>query len=520
MGTDDRVTTIRGGVLPLPDRRAMLDASAWAAGRPGLPEAAAGWFHALPYERARAARRAHDLAQPRLWTDTVAAVARTSWRVAAAAAPEAPYALLDAGARRTGLPIRPPDRSDAVLERVEGLVRSGGPAYIKLGQFIATARGLLPDAWVDAFAWCRDRVPPLRPGRAERIIARSFRRPVDELFLDFDPEPLGSASIGQVHAAVLADGTEVVVKVRRPGLRDGFAEAIRTLALVAAGAEEAYEPARTANLRGVVELFAELVMEELDFRFEALNMVELGLVTEDAGLDARCTVPRPLPDLVTSRVLVMERLAGVPYTDAAARFGARLDGDGLLRLAVEGVLEHALVYGIFHGDLHAGNVLVDGGDRFSLVDYGIVGRLDAGQRAALVRLVVAYAQRDTAGQLAALQRFGALPDDADLGALRERFDAAAADMAEQLGVDLDDPASFAGLALADLLRGMGTSVRVLAASGFRLPRELVLFFKNLLYLNGFAEAVAPDANVVGQLDPVLAHFTAKHGPAMARLLAD
>lgn len=513
----------RPGAPPLPDRRAMVRGSGWVAGRPGLAEAADGWFRTLPAERVRLAREARGLARPRLWHDTVAAVARAGWKVVGAAAPEAPFALVGAGARATGLPIGPPDRSDALVARVEGLVRDGGPAYVKLGQFIATARGLLPDQWVEAFGWCRDQVPPMRAGKAERIVQRAFDLPIDVLFRSFEAEPLGSASIGQVHGAVLADGTEVVVKVRRPRLRAGFDEAIQTLALVAAAADGRVERVRTANLPGIVELFAELVLEELDFRFEALNMVELGLVTEDAGL-AEVRIPRPIPGLVDPRVVVMERVPGRPYTEAAAAHGPALDGERLVRLAIQGVLEHALAYGIFHGDLHAGNVLVDDDQRFSLVDFGICGRVDAVQRRALVRLTVAYAQRDAAGQVRALRDFGALPDDADLDALAAAIAAATDELYARLGAAGPTGAGGPGgpgaaVSVADVVGGMGATLRIMAAQGFRLPKDLVLYFKNLLYLNGFADAVAPEGDLLGHIDPVLTWFQARHGLALARMLA-
>ena len=295
MSADDHEAT---GAPPLPDRRAMLRASAWAAGRPGLVEAADGWFRTQPAERARLARQARGLAQPRLWHDTVAAVARAGWKVVGAAAPEAPFALVGVGARATGLPIGPPDRSEALVARVEGLVRDGR-AGLRQARPVHRHR---PGAAARPLGRRLRLVP--RPGAAHA--ARQGRGasssgpstvPIDGLFRSFDPEPLGSASIGQAHGAVLADGTEVVVKVRRPGLRAGFDEAIQTLALVAAAADGRVERMRTANLPGVVELFAELVLEELDFRFEALNMVELGLVTEDAGL-AEVRIPRPIPGLV------------------------------------------------------------------------------------------------------------------------------------------------------------------------------------------------------------------------------
>src|SRR5947209_5008201 len=414
---------------PLPDRRELVANSSWVAAQPGLAELAAGWQRTLPGVRRELEREAEALARPRLWVDTIGALASSSWKVTTAAAPDAPLALLTLAASATGLPIAPPAYGRGTLERAERLVRAGGPAYVKLGQFISTARGLLPDDWVDAFAWCRDAAPELSPNVVLRIVRAALR---DEWRLrDFDPEPLSAASIAQVHRAVLEDGTEVVVKVRRPGLRRRLRADVESFALLAALAERVHPAARTANLSGFVELFAEVVLQELDFRLEALNLVELGAVFEDAGIDY-CTLPRPYPGMVTERVLVMEHVAGVPYTDAGDQYGAQLDGERMIQLAIQGVLETTLAYGIFHGDLHAGNVFIDGGDRFALVDFGICGRIDATQRAALVRFMLPFAAMDARGQIQALSHFGAIPADADTEALADQL---------QRELDLIDPRS-------------------------------------------------------------------------------
>jgi ubiquinone biosynthesis protein len=485
------------------DLGALVAESAWVAGRPGLSAVAAGWQRELPPIRDSLAAEAAGRARPRLWVDTVSGLATTGWRMAKTAAPDAPLAILTAAARAFGLPVAPPRAGALGPRRAEELVRAGGPAYVKLGQFIASADGLLPPEWVQAFAWCRDRVPPMRRGLARRIVRRELGG-VDRQLRDFDDEPFAAASIGQVHRATLADGTDVVVKVRRPDLRVRFAADIETLALVAAAAHRMHPGVRVANLPGFVELFAQLALEELDFRLEALNMVELGAVCHAAGLDW-CAFPRPIPGMVTERVLVMERLPGVPYVDAPAEYGQDLEGDRLLRLAIQGVLETTLVYGVFHGDLHAGNVLIERGDAFSLVDFGICGRLDADQRAALVRFMLAFAAMDAAGQLAALEHFGAIPADADRVAL-----------AVQLQGQLDRlPRD--GLTFDRLGDGLGGVLRVLSASGFRLPKELVLFFKNLLYLGGFAASVVPEADLLLEIEPILSYFEEKYGAEMGAL---
>ena len=489
--------------LPLPDARRLVAESGWVAAQPGLPRAAARWQRSLPPVRRQLEAEAADLARPRLWLDTIGSLASTGWRITAAAAPDAPLTLLSAAAAAAGLPIAPPRGTGGTVERAQRLARAGGPAYVKLGQFIASAQGLLPDEWVQAFAWCRDQVPILAPGVARRVVDEALGARRVQL-REFDDEPLAAASIAQVHAAVL-DGREVVVKVRRPGLRRRLRADIETMALVAMIAERLRPAARVANLSGFVELFAQLALQELDLRLEALNLVEVGAAFEDAGIDY-CTLPRPIPGMVTERVLVMERVAGVAYDAAPEEFGEDLEGDLLLRLAIQGVLETTLIYGMFHGDLHAGNVLIDEGDRFALVDFGICGRITAEQRAALVAFLLAFARMDAVGQLRALEQFGAIPAHADLESVAASL---------QREIDEIDPAAGYQLTFDQLGQTLGGVLRVLSESGFRLPKELVLFFKNLLYLTGFTASVAPDADLLSQIAPILGHFSEKYGDEMA-----
>ncbi len=238
---------------PLPDLRALAAASAWVAGRDGLPDAVAAWQRELPAVRVRLEREAELLARPRVWIDTVTTLATTGWRLASTAAPDAPLAILTAAAGAFGLPVGPGRSGAGSVRSAEQLVRAGGPAYVKLGQFIASAEGVLPEEWVRAFAWCRDRVPPVPGDEATAVVARELGERFAEL-RDLVTEAFAAASIGQV------------VKVRRPQLRRRFAADIEALALVAAAADRLHAGVRVTNLPGFVELFARLALEELDFR--------------------------------------------------------------------------------------------------------------------------------------------------------------------------------------------------------------------------------------------------------------
>lgn len=490
---------------PLPELGDLVERSEWLRGRAGLEGEVLRWHRSLAVERDRIAGEAEELATPRwgripfgslflvcirfLWFSLAGLIGRVA-----------------AGKRRGASGGAEP----AAVRRSKHLVQAGGPAYVKLGQLIATAKGALPDPWTEAFAWCRDEVPSLKPGVAEDVIDRELGHRRAETFDSIDPTPVAAASIAQVHLARLADGTEVAVKVQRPGLRQRFEADIRALSVIALVADRLSRRARIANLPGFVELFAQLVLEELDFRLEALNMTEIGLANEDAGLD-HIRVPRPIPGLVTSRVLVMERMPGIRYTDAAAAH-PELDGQRIVRLAVQGVLEHALLYGVFHGDLHAGNVLIDEAGNFSLVDFGIAGRLDASQRAALCRLVIGFARNDFAAQVAAVAEFGALPPGIDLEPLIRQF----AEESTALLAAVDRPLS--QLDFGTLTAQVSRAIRLLAEHRFRQPTELVLFSKNLLYLNGLCNTFAPDINLLSEIAPVFLYFQTKYPKEIAAIM--
>ena len=491
---------------PLPDMVEVLDASSAIDARAGLRDHARLWLLRGPRARARVADEALHLAQASLRPRTLSAVGRTGVDLARGVAP----GLKEDARRRIK---EGPLEEGTAIRHVQELVKAGGSTYIKLGQFIATAQGLLPHEWVDAFGWCRDTASPLPEGLAEERFERRFEVPLEGVFADFDPVPLGSASIGQVHTATLHDGTPVVVKVRRPGLHGQFDRDLRAMALAASAAERASRSARVANLTGFVQLFAQLVLEEVDFRLEALNQVEIALAAEAAGHDF-ARFPQPLPHLTSEDVLVMTRVEGVPYTAALETYPEVVDGERLLSLAITATLEHMIAYGIFHGDLHAGNVLINETGDFSLIDFGIAGRIDAAQRAATVRFLFGFARNDTLMQLEGLQAFGAVPQGWDLGALRDQIESHLNSLDPTI---LDRSAE---LTVDSLGQALGTIIRVLAQNGFSLPKELVLFFKNLLYLNGFAATLAPDTNLFTQIEPTFTYFVAKYPDELSQIIAD
>src|SRR5262249_41910189 len=217
-------------------------------------------------------------------------------------------------------------------------------------------------------------------------------------------------------------------------------------------------------------------------------------------------VPRPHPQLVTRRVLVMERLDGFAFDDVASMRAAGIDTTAVIRTGMIAFLEGAMVHGIFHGDLHGGHLLVMPDGRTALLDFGIVGRLSGVRRLAFLRLMLGATTNDVLGQLAALRDLGALPPDTDLRAvvLDLRLDQAAV-----------DPTT---LSADDMVKEVQRLVKALLGYGARMPKELMLFVKNLVFLDGAIATLAPDLDLIGEVGAISLYFANTHGERLGREL--
>lgn len=378
-----------------------------------------------------------------------------------------------------------------------------GPTYVKLGQIISSGEGLFPEELVTEFKRCRDRVPPEPWEVVEQVVAEELGRPIDEVFASFERTPLAAASIAQVHAATLRSGESVVVKVQRPQVATLVRSDLRVMSWIAPSLVGRIPVAALANPPALVELFADTISEELDFRLEAENMLDVARVLAD--LDQRnFVVPRPHPTLVTRRLLVMERLSGFAFDDVAGMRAAGVDTETVVRTGMIGFLEGAMIHGIFHGDLHGGNLFIQPDGRTALLDYGITGRLSETKRLAFLRLLMGSITNDVKGQLGALIDLGALPADTDL-------DAVIRDL--KLDRPPVDPTSLSGEELVAELRAI---VKALLTYGARMPKELMLFIKNMVFLDGAIASLAPNLDLFGEITEIATYFTINHGERLAK----
>ncbi|HEY1444933.1 MAG TPA: AarF/UbiB family protein [Acidimicrobiales bacterium] len=373
-----------------------------------------------------------------------------------------------------------------------------GPTYIKLGQIIASGDGIFPAELVAEFKWCRDEVPAEPWPVVERVLTEELGRPIHSVFASVDRTPKAAASIAQVHAATLRDGTPVVIKIQRPSVASRVRQDLAIMAWLAPHLVGRIPVAALANPPALVELFAETITEELDFRLEAENMLDIAMTF--AELDQRSfVVPRPHPTLVTRRMLVMERLDGFKFSDVEGMHAAGIDTEEVVRAGMIGFLEGCMMHGIFHGDLHGGNLFVLPSGKIALLDFGITGRLTETKRLALLSLLVGASNADIPTQVAALRDLGAFPDDVDVSSV-----------IEQLGLDRP-PIDPTQLTADELVGEMQRSVKTLLAIGAKLPKELMLFVKNLMFLDGSIATLAPDLDLFAEVESIALMFASKHG---------
>ncbi|MFZ1488943.1 MAG: AarF/UbiB family protein [Ilumatobacteraceae bacterium] len=399
-----------------------------------------------------------------------------------------------------------PEAGRAVISRRLRLAAEAlGPTYIKLGQIISAGEGLFPPELVAEFKLCRDQVAA-EPFETVRLtVEQDLGARLEDVFAEFDPTPLAAASIAQVYAARLRSGEEVVVKVQRSQIATLVRKDLRVMAWLAPHLVGRIPVASLANPPALVELFAETIVEELDFRMEAANMLDAAAVLHDLG-QTGFVVPRPHPHLVTRRVLVMERLHGFNFDDVVGMREAGIDTHEVVRSQMVALMEGAMVHGLFHGDLHGGNLFVLPDGRTGLLDFGIVGRLTQERRLAFLRMMLCGMTNDVVGQMAALRDLGALPRDTDI-------DAVIRDL--HLDQPPVDPTSLTGEQLVNEVQRI---VKALLGYGAHMPKELMLYVKNMVFLDGAIARLAPDLDILAEVSAISLKFAERHGERLGREL--
>ena len=386
----------------------------------------------------------------------------------------------------------------ALSARLRAAIERLGATYIKLAQIISSGEGLFPAELVDEFKRCRDQVPAEDFEVVRRTVEADLGARLEDVFDDFDTTPLAAASIAQVHAATLISGERVVVKVQRPNAARLVRTDLKVMAWLAPHLVGRIPVAALANPPALVELFAETIVEELDFRLEAANMVDVAAVLRELGQDGY-VVPRPHPQLVRRRVMVMERIDGFNFDDVVGMQAAGINTEEVVRTGMIAFMEGAMIHGIFHGDLHGGNLFVLPDGRTALLDFGITARLSDERRRAFLRMMISATTNDLTGQMAALRDLGALPRDTDLAAVISDL---------RLDQDPIDPTTLTG---EEMVAEVQRVVKALLGYGARMPKELMLYVKNMVFLDGAIARLAPDLDLLAEVANISIVFAQRHG---------
>jgi ubiquinone biosynthesis protein len=395
-------------------------------------------------------------------------------------------------------------RSASLARSLSEALDRSGVVFIKFGQVLSTRRDLLPPEFITELGRLQDRVSPLPWDQIELVLEDELGG--TDMFAGIDPEPLASASIAQVHAATLRTGERVVVKVLRPGVTHLAERDLDIIARLARRTEARAAWARAIGVVALAESFAVALREELDFRVEAANLTAVGAARAeaDSGPDrAGVVIPRSYHDLSTRRVLVMERLDGEALSKANP---AGRDREQLARTLLDFVLRQIVIDGIFHADPHPGNIMLLADGRLGLIDFGAVGRLDSGLRAALQRLLLALNRRDPVALTDALLEVTARPDDLDEQALERSVGAL---LVRHLATGRQPDATL----FVELFR-------LVTRHELAVPPEFAATFRALSTLEGGLTLLAPRFDIVAEAERFgQAQLAERLGPASLKEVA-
>ena len=379
-------------------------------------------------------------------------------------------------------------RSESVSVRVRLMLEELGPTFIKLGQVASTRADLLPPDWVEELKKLQDMVPPDPPEEIRRIVERSLHSPVSSVFSSFNTLPVASASVAQVHYAELPDSTEVAVKIRRPRIKNIIDADISVMRQIA-GLMERYLPSfvRYRPIE-VVNEFSRVIHRELDMKIEGTNIDRFRKMFKG---DERVQIPEVYWDHTTEEVLTMERLSGVPIDEIELIKEKGLD---IKKIAVNGLqlfFKQVFEFGLFHADLHPGNIFVRDDGVIVYLDFGIVGKLDHNIRKYLASMVYYLVREDYYRMARVHQKMGLIGKHVDL----VEFEEALMDITEPIhGKELEK------INVSSLLMKLIDTARRFEMT---LQPNLLLLQKSLVIIEGVGRQLYPDINMWEVAKPLI-----------------
>ena len=372
--------------------------------------------------------------------------------------------------------------------RLRRALEALGPIFVKFGQVLSTRRDLLPADLADELAKLQDQVPPFAGELAVAEVERAFGKPIAQVFEQFDPKPVASASVAQVHLAVLPGGAEVAVKVLRPGMLPVIGEDLALLDTAAGLVERFFADGRRLRPREVVAEFARHLFEELDLMREAAHASQLRRNFQDSPL---LVVPEVYWDWCATNVMTMQRMRGTPVSQVDGLRRQGVDIPKLARTGVEIFFTQVFRDGFFHADMHPGNILVTAEGRYVALDFGIMGTLTEVDKQYLAQNFLGFFQRDYARVARAHLEAGWVPADTRA----DEFEGAIRAVCEPF---FDRPLGEISFGRA-LVRLFQTSRRF----NVEIQPQLVMLQKTLLNIEGLGRQLDPGLDLWATAKPFL-----------------
>ncbi len=381
-------------------------------------------------------------------------------------------------ARREG-PYTEPEHIRLALEEL-------GVTFVKLGQILSTRADLLPPEYQAQFARLQDAAPPIPSEVVAELLQNALGEAPGALFKTFAPNPLAAASIGQAHGATLHDGTEVVVKLRRPDAVEQVEEDLEILRNLSAWADRRWELAQHYDLPGLIEEFAYTLRAELDYLQEGRNAERFAA---NFAADSSVHIPKIYWDATTSRVITLERIRGIKVSDPEELQAAGLDRSALARRCTDILLKMIFEDGFFHADPHPGNFFIEPGGRIGLIDFGMVGTVDERRRGQLAALLAAITRKDSDTLTDAFLDLGVIRGPIERDVLNRDLERLLADY-------YDKP--LGQMALGPMLQEVFAIGR---RHRLQMPASLALLFKTLIMSEGIGAQLDPDFRLPPHLAP-------------------
>ncbi|MEN1968033.1 AarF/ABC1/UbiB kinase family protein [Lentibacillus sp. N15] len=376
--------------------------------------------------------------------------------------------------------------SKTIGERIRSFLEELGPTFVKMGQFASTRPDLLPDDIIQELEKLQDEVSPYAYKEVQALIEQELGMPTKQIFRTFQKTPLGSASIGQVHYAILRSGEEVAVKVQRPHIEQTIKTDLEILRKLAVLAEFRLDWAARYQITEIVEEFANAIIAELDYQVEGRNAER---IANQFVNDDHIRVPNVYRDYSSKKVLTMEYIEGTKLNKLENLTHQGYNKKMLAERVVKALFQQIFMEGFFHGDPHPGNVAALPGEVIVFMDFGMVGRLTSEMRANFASLVVAMMRDNTDGVIKAISRMGMIPDDVNMELLRTDVD-----QLRDKYYDIPLQQISIGDAVNDLFS-------VAQRHYIQIPANLTLLGKTLLTMESMVERLDPDISIMKIAEP-------------------